>query len=169
MIEFHTWFFLNVRTRSCNNSIIKKEYSLRPKSIKQTPLDIYLDKHITKHKSLSDIKKTGDDFLYFYIFSQNNSEFGVFGITNSPYRRIGEYLRCESDTINFSKSLKTQLWYGPRRTIINLETNLLHKIRCYKKYDHLLVNSKIKKKQLEFFPSLYRKDIENLVNNLIVV
>lgn len=156
------------RTRSCNNSMLIHEYSLRPRTIRtNNKPTLTLDKNITKHKSLSSIKKTKNDFLYFYIFSQINSEFGVFGITNSPHRRIGEYLRCESDNINFSKSLKTKLWYGPRRLIINLETNLLKKIRCYKKYNHLLVNSKTKKKQLEFFPSNYRKEIEEIVNNLI--
>jgi hypothetical protein len=146
-----------------------KHYELRQRTNKeQSRINIqkYLDKHFKKHKSLSTIPKTSHEHLYFYIFSQENSEYGTFGITNDPFRRIGEYIRYENANINFSKPLKTQLWYGMRDNIFDLETKLLSKIKCYKKYDHLLVLNRCKN-QLEFFPSFYRNNIEELVVKLV--
>lgn len=125
-------------------------------------IEAYLDQHFNKHRSLAKIPKAASDSLYFYIFSQKNSEFGVFGITNNPYRRIGEYLKQEYTTINFTQRLKTQLWSGPRKAIIELETQLLAKIKRYQKYNHLLVINP-RGNQLEFFPSEYRKEIEEMV------
>ena len=154
-------------TKTRSQSSTKHERILR-QGKKQSPRGIqpYLNKHFTKHTSLAKIPKSAGDSLHFYIFSQKNSEFGVFGVTNDPYRRIGEYLKREINTINFTKRLKTQLWYGPRQAIFLLETRLLAKIKQYHKYNHLLVTN-TQNNQLEFFPSEYREDIEGLVKVLI--
>jgi hypothetical protein len=125
-----------------------------------------MDKSFIKYSSILRIPPSKEEYLYFYILSQQNSEFGVYGITISPFRRVGEYLKKESECINFTKRLETKLYYGKKQDILDVETKLKAKLKHYKKYDHLLVINK-KANQVEFFPSSNRNEIEEMVNDLV--
>jgi hypothetical protein len=129
-------------------------------------IETYLEKSFYKRGPMKHIPPCPSSHLYFYLLSQTDCEYGVYGITNNPYRRVGEYMEREEDCINFNQRLKTQLWYGRRDDIFSLETKIKHTIKRFQKYNHLLVLNR-NRNQVEFFPSEYREEMRDMICRFI--
>lgn len=101
----------------------------------------------------------------FYIITEINKEWGIYGRTKDIQSRFCDYLRNEPDAVTWDNNIHIYLFYSSHNKILNLETYIKRKLRK-QRYDDLFVQNQ-RGNQLEFFPNEYLKFMHHLCSRAI--